>query len=242
MDEKTKEGILINFKKLFKDKIIVNHIKNLKKLNKLSAFDNNPFLFKYLAIFLAGKMDATALAKSLIYPRILGSSIATSFGQNLQSAAPDIFQSVLGSTTSGIDLEFIDQLDGRKKYCQIKSGPNTINKDDVETVVNHFRKVINISRTNNANVGIGDMVVGVLYGIPRQISANYKKIQESYPVFVGQEFWFRLTGDEYFYDSLIEVFGQVALEVGANKVLDKVIKELASDIQNTLIKKEQELS
>src|SRR3989338_4262786 len=139
MTETQRKKILFKFGDFFKRKIAVNHLSNLKKLTKFSEFDNNPFLFEYLSIFLSGKSDATSLAKALIYPRILGTSITTSFGQNLQNVAPNIFKSVLGSTTSGIDVEFTDHIDGRKKYCQIKSGPNTLNKDDVETIVNHFR-------------------------------------------------------------------------------------------------------
>ena len=33
-------------------------------------------------------------------------------------------------------------IDGEKKYCQLKSGPDTINKDDVETIAGHFKSVI----------------------------------------------------------------------------------------------------
>ena len=48
-------------------------------------------------------------------------------------------QNAVGSTTSGMDIEFTDQTDGRKKYCQLKAGPNTINADDVETIAGHFQ-------------------------------------------------------------------------------------------------------
>ena len=34
-----------------------------------------------------------------------------------------------------MDIEFEDALDGSHKYCQLKAGPNTINKDDVEKLV-----------------------------------------------------------------------------------------------------------
>jgi hypothetical protein len=29
---------------------------------------------------------------------------------------------------AGIDIEFIDAIDGRRKYCQAKLGPNTITR------------------------------------------------------------------------------------------------------------------
>jgi len=78
-----------------------------------------------------------SIARALVYPRILGTSIATSFGQNIQRFCTEVL-SGFGSAISGVDIEFIDQLDGRKKYCQVKSGPETINKDDIETISRHF--------------------------------------------------------------------------------------------------------
>jgi hypothetical protein len=86
-------------------------------------------LFKYLANFLTGNDNAESIAKALVLPRILGSSInGTSFGMKVQKLIGQLFQG-LGSTTSGIDIEFIDGIDGRRKYCQLKSWSNTINHD-----------------------------------------------------------------------------------------------------------------
>tara|TARA_R110001592_G_scaffold53528_1_gene164106 strand:+ start:418 stop:663 length:246 start_codon:yes stop_codon:yes gene_type:complete len=79
----------------------------------------------------------------------------------IQKLISELFEG-FGSTTPGIDIEFIDSIDGRKKYCQLKSGPNTINHDDVETIFGHFKGTINLARTNNLNIGINDMIVGVI--------------------------------------------------------------------------------
>ena len=62
-----------------------------------------------------------------------------------------------GSTTQGIDIEFIST-DGKRKYCQLKSGPNALNRDDVKTIKGHFDGVRRLARTNNKDVGINDMV------------------------------------------------------------------------------------
>ena len=124
------------------------------------------------------------LKNFLVLPRILGSSITTSFGMKIQSLISFLFQG-LGSTTQGIDIEFIDQLDNRKKYCQLKAGPNTINHDDVTTIVNHFNGVRSLARTNNLNVGINDMIVGVVYGEEIELSSHYKRIGQNYPVHIG---------------------------------------------------------
>ena len=106
---------------------------------------------------------------------MLGASITTSFGQNLQRFTSDVL-GAFGSTTQGIDIEFIDQIDKQKKYCQLKAGPNTINKDDVDTIHNHFRNIRNLARTNNLQVTLQDLVVGVIYRESYQLSGHYKAI------------------------------------------------------------------
>jgi len=111
----------------------------------------------------------------------------------IQKLIGQLFQG-MGSTTTGIDIEFIDTVDKRRKYCQLKVGPNTINFDDVTTITNHFNSVRNLARTNNINIGINDMVVGVVYGEEAELSSHYKKISANFPVFVGKEFWYHLTG------------------------------------------------
>ena len=77
--------LLQKSKEFFKSVIVPNHIKNLNKLIKLNRFDYNPFLIGYLSRFMSGKFDAENAAKVLLYPRILGTSINTSFGQNIQT-------------------------------------------------------------------------------------------------------------------------------------------------------------
>lgn len=168
-------------------------------------------------------------AKALLYPRVLGTSITTSFGTNIQKFTNEVLSSY-GSTTSGIDIEFIDQLNQNKIYCQLKSGPNTINKDDVETIVGHFKKVIHLGRTNNLRITHDDMVVGIIYGDSASLNGHYKRISSEYdyPIYIGQDFWHRLTGDEHFYSDLIHAIGEVAIEADFSKELDEVIDALST--------------
>lgn len=225
-----KEEILEKAKQWFRDTIATNHIANTQKLKNSSEFNINPFITVYLANFLTGDSSPESIAKALILPRTLGTSITTSFGQNLQSLT-SILLEAYGSTTSGIDIEFIDQLDGHKKYCQLKAGPNTINKDDVETIVGHFGAATRLARTNNVRVSFDDFIVGILYGDTADMSGHYKRItgQYNYPVFIGKEFWHRLTGDEDFYSDLLTAFASVAEESDFSKELEDVIAELAKD-------------
>ena len=148
----------------------------------------------------------------------------------VQKLISELFEG-FGSTTPGIDIEFIDLIDGRKKYCQLKSGPNTINHDDVETIFGHFTGTINLARTNNLNISVNDMIVGVVYGEENELSSHYKRIGENYPVLIGKSFWHRLTGKEDFYFELIDAVGDVALEVDGTKVLEDTIDALSKEIE-----------
>ncbi|WP_299518492.1 PmeII family type II restriction endonuclease, partial [uncultured Flavobacterium sp.] len=210
---------------------VQNHIEGAcARASKLSEYNVNPFLFKYLANFLTGNDDAESIARALVLPRILGSSINTSFGMKIQSLISTLFQG-LGSTTQGIDIEFIDEVDGRKKYCQLKAGPNTINHDDVKTIIDHFNGVRYLARTNKLKIELDDMIVGVVYGETAELSSHYKRISEHYPVLIGQDFWHRLTGEKNFYFELIDALGEVALEVDASQVVENTIQKLAIEIQ-----------
>lgn len=229
MNANEQGALLEKAKSWFRETILPNHLKNTKKLKDVELFDVNPFLAPYLAVFMSGTLTPESIAQALTYPRVLGSSITTSFGQNMQKFISDVLGNVFGSTTPGIDIEFTDCVDGRKKYCQVKLGPNTINKDDVLTIHNHFKAVRNLGRTNNISVRQDDMVIGILYGIPGQESNHYQKLstEHDYPLFIGQDFWHRLTGSKNFYDRLIHAVTDVALEAKGKPVLDEVVATLA---------------
>lgn len=228
IDEFTKQTILTAARSWFETVIAPNHITNTKKLSNPKEFHINPFLVKYLARYLTGSCDAVSIARALIYPRVLQTSITTSFGANAQKFVNDVLGS-FGSTTPGIDIEFIDQIDGRKKYCQTKLGPNTINKDDVETIHRHFTAVKNLARTNHLKLEYNDLVVGVLYGEKSQLSAHYKNIEKNHhiPVYIGQEFWKRITGSDDFYSELSSAIGDVALKCDGSHLLEETILKLA---------------
>ena len=142
MTEVERQAILSSAKNFFRARIAENHKANTEKLSSLDKFNINPFTHKYLAQFAFGDSSPESMAKALIYPRVLGTSISTTFGTQLQFFCNEVLSSY-ASTTSGIDIEFVDALDGRKKYCQVKAGPTTINHDDVDTILNHFRGIRN---------------------------------------------------------------------------------------------------
>lgn len=230
MTETQRNEIIEKAKDFFRLEVFKSHLENsCVKASRLKSYNVNPFLVKYLACFLEGDDNPRSIAKALILPRILGTSINTSFGGKTQKMINTLFDGY-GSVVSGIDIEFIDAVDGRKKYCQVKAGPETINKDDVTTISNHFKSVRNLAIVNNINIGLNDLVIGVLYGQQSDLSANYKKLQSQYPVIVGADFWYHLTGDQDFYEQLTNAIGEIALEYNGVEQLEEMINNLASEI------------
>jgi Type II restriction endonuclease EcoO109I len=240
MNAHEQKQLIAKAQEWFRRTILPKHLQNTRKLENPNEFDVNPFLAPYLAVYLTGELTPQSVAQALLYPRVLGSSITTSFGQNMQAFISEVLKNSFGSTTQGIDIEFVDCTDKRRKYCQVKLGPNTINKDDVATVIGHFKAVRNLGRTNNVAVRQDDMIVGILYGEPGQESSHYKAIstKHDYPVFIGQDFWHRLTGSKDFYQKLIRAISDVALEAKGTEVLNEVVDALAaSDTVKQLAKK-----
>ena len=232
MNDKQRAQILVNAKEFFRNEIVNSHLEGaVKRASSLKSYKINPFLLAYLANFLEGQSTPESFAKALLYPRLLSTSITTTFGNKTQKMISELFDGMMGSVVQGIDIEFIDALDGRKKYCQIKSGPNTINKDDVKTVIDHFQTVKNLARTNNLDIRLEDMVVGVLYGERNELSTHYRNIDKEFPVIIGKEFWHHLTGKEDFYFELSTAIGEVALEIDGSQILQEAISKLSKEIK-----------
>lgn len=233
MNLQKKTEILQKAKTFFVDKIIGNHLKGIKTLTSFKNFNVNPFTQPYLAKLLCGDTSEVSIARSLIYPRVLSTSISGIFGSQMQTFCSEVLEG-FGSTTQGIDIEFTDQTDKRKKYCQLKAGPNTINSGDVETILTKFKAVKNLGRTNNVKIEQGDLVVGVLYGSDSELSTHYKALRTKHyiPVLVGNDFWIRLTGDMKFYFDLINVFSEASKELGKSSVIEDAVATLAQSIKN----------
>ena len=233
MTNKEKTSIIQSGKEYFRQIIIPAHLKGLEGL-RLKDFDVNPFLINYLAAFLCGNTESLSLAKALVYPRVLGTSINTSFGSNIQyfiAGLKEITSS--GSAIPGIDIEFTDAIDGRKKYCQCKAGPKTINRDDMNTILRNYKEFKNNTHWDSlCETTDDDFVVGVLFGGSSELSTNYKTISATYPIYCGAEFWEHLTGDKHFYNRLTKAFGEVVEEddTEEKRLINNVVKSLSEEI------------
>ncbi len=215
----------------FLQKIIQNHILNTEKLQTSDEFNLNPLLAPYLSAFLTGEVTPIGIAKGLIYPRVLGTSITTSFGTNIQSFISEVLVDAYGSLAQGVDIVFKDKVDGLTKYAQLKLGPNTINKDDVKSIHDHFGGVKNLARTNNVRINADSLIVGVMYGTDAELSQHYKNLRDihHYPTFVGKNFWVRLTGDEYFFEKLVQTISSTLSSVNSLSLIEDTVSKLSTD-------------
>lgn len=234
MNNEEIDQILEKAKQFFKIYIAESHAKNTLKLSKLKNFNINPFTFKYLANFFSGNESPESIAKALILPRVLGTSFTTSFGTNIQNRFCAEVLDGFGSAVDGIDIEFIDYLDKRRKFCQLKAGPDTINSGDVDPIKNKFKSLYQRARTNNLEVFPSDLIIGITYGKVSQLNAHYKAIALEFNIHIGKDFWHRLTGSEDFYFRLIDTFGVVACDIDGTKILNTAITSLAKEIESHL--------
>lgn len=219
----------------FNQNLFEKHIvSSLEKNSKLKTYNINPILVKYLSKVLVDNYTAEGVAKALYYPRVLGTSINTSFGTQIQNMFVDL-QIAEPSLIKGMDIEFIDKIENRKKWCQLKSGPNTINSEDVKPLIKKFTDTINLARTNKAmkNIRNTDFIVGVLYGNSSELSMHYKRINEIHPVLIGQDFWHRITGFETIYSYLVDSLHESILTLDTKNFINVGYEKLAAEIKSS---------
>jgi len=229
----TEQELLLIITEYFKDKIFENHkINALKTHSKLKSYKINPIIVKYLSKILEDDFTPLGIARALYYPRILGTSINTSFGTRIQNMFVELGLAN-GSLIKGMDIEFIDKIDNRKKWCQLKSGPNTINSEDVNPLLKKFTTVTNLARTNSMNMNNSDLVLGVLYGEDDQLSQHYKKIDTQFPVIIGKEFWHRITGHENFYAKLVSNLDLMILNLNTEDFFKQGYIALSKEIESS---------
>jgi len=188
----------------------------------------NPYLF-----CLRSASD-TKRFSGLLLDAFLSSSEETMFGTIAERCAVVINTKAKGgmkSTTEGIDIEYIDD-HGRRTIVQVKSGQNWGNSAQRKQMEDYFKKAKRILQQGNNK----DQVVcieGICYG-PAKINnkGNYYR-------YIGSEFWKEISGWEYTYLALVEIFSAHAqngfTEIRTNAI-ESIIKflensEISSDLQ-----------
>ncbi|MBI2551609.1 restriction endonuclease [Candidatus Uhrbacteria bacterium] len=213
----------------------------LEKGHSLSKFKVNPFTLIALASGVLGEATPENMAKALLYPHVFGTSVTTTFGDKMQKLCI-LHLGAQASSTPGMDIEFVDKVDGKKILLQLKSGPNTINAGDVAPILEDFRSAHRLLLQNRAS-DLPVFAIGVVYGRKEMLSGHYRKIlaqnvggQMEIPVYIGKDFWWRMTGEEGFYESMIRIFVEVFGEKNFQALLEDDLKRLSSEINGSYFK------
>jgi len=219
----------------FEKEVFLKHkSRALKENAKLSSYKINPILVRYLSKVLDDDFTPSGVAKALYYPRVLGTSINTTFGNRIQKMFVEL-ELAQGSKIEGMDIEFFDKIEGKLKYCQLKSGPNTINSEDVKPIIDKFEKLLRRARGNHEQINNNDLIVGVLYGSSDELSRHYMRIDERYPVIIGKDFWHRITGYEHFYQRLVVELDKIITDMPTDNFLEVGCKKLEDEIKASRI-------
>ena len=229
----SEDELLVAIVEYFGENIFKQHMKTvLQKHSKIKNYKVNPIVVKYLSKVLNNNYTPEGVAKALYYPRVLGTSINTTFGTGIQKMFI-VLNIAEPSYIKGMDIEFTDKLDGRKKWCQLKAGPNTINSEDVGPLISKFSSTIKLARTNNAQLSNNDFVVGVLYGEVKELSRHYNVINDLHPVYIGREFWHRITGYPNFYNKLVLALQIVISNIDTDNFFIQGLNQLTEEVRNS---------
>src|SRR5665213_2215345 len=114
MDKKLRTEIRVYLKKWFPEKIK----EALTSGHELGSFNVNPLVLTALASGVFGELSAINMAKALLYPRVFGTSISTTFGDRMQKMCTE-YLGAEASGISGMDLEFDDKTEKQRVVMQL---------------------------------------------------------------------------------------------------------------------------
>ena len=174
------------------EQFLVKRTKNLGRL-KLSDLKFNVIALRASSTMLDFDEPIDLIRYRLAQHVERGAS--TAMGSALQAVAKLLAGS--GSGVAGADIEVTR--DGRRYFVQVKSGPDTANKD----IAQNIGALLNSARARDPEAAC---VLGVCYARPDQISpiAMKELQQRGVALKVGREFWEFISGDP---DCLSEVLG-----------------------------------
>jgi hypothetical protein len=146
-------------------------------------------------------------------------SLVTAMGSALQRVARIIAGQ--GSGVAGADIE--KMRDGRRYFIQVKSGPDTANKD----IAQNIATLLNSARARDPEAVC---LLGVCYGRPDQISgiAHREMQNRGVGLLVGRAFWQFIGDDAGTMGEVLELAAEAAsgLEAGDETYSERVERKL----------------
>jgi len=173
-------------------------LKNLKLKTILRK--KNPYLFKAKNINVASDLVTT------IMDAYLSSAEEELFGNFLEDLALFIASNTRGankSSSEGIDFEFIK--DKVHFIISVKSGPNWGNSSQQTKLEENFKKAVKVLKQSKHTLNV-QPILGICYGKTKS------SFIRGYWKYVGQNFWYFISGEKSLYTDIIEPLGYKAKE------------------------------
>lgn len=196
--------------------------KRATNLRKLRLADMK---FNVIQLRATGKMLDLVSPRDLLRYRLaqyLERGAVTAMGRALQQTAKIV--SGFGSPVEGADIEIMRN--GRRYLVQVKSGPDTANKD----IAQNIGALLNAARVRDPSAVC---VFGVCYARPEQISPIAKGQLQARGVDlkVGREFWEFVSGDPKCLDEVLEIAGEAgdAVEATMTTAIGEKLAELVRE-------------
>lgn len=123
------------------------------------------------------------------------------------------------------DVEYYDFIDNKTNWARLRLGPDNMNS---RTAKDFIRDFISLEKSNPK--AENSCVVGVLYGDKDSINASFRSLSDrGIPVYVGPDFWHRITGDPKFYQKLVAEI-ETILDNVTDSYLDDVVSNLGKEL------------
>jgi len=182
------------------EKFLRDRARTIRKL-KIDDLNLNPFLIRLLSAQM-GLEDAGSIVRWLVSQRLERGTV-TSFGKTLESIAK-LFSE--GTGAEGADV--VKTKDAVRHYVQVKSGPNTIDKDAGIIIA---RQLKSAQRRNRGSVAL----FGMCYGTKEQVSGIVRQYVDSEGGVdwkSGREFWEFISDSPGCIDEIYETGTKVGRE------------------------------
>lgn len=203
------------------DRFLARRIVNLERLT-LSSLKFNVLLTRVTATIFEFQTPEALLRSRLA--QHLERGTGTAFGTTLQSIAK-----LIGGEATGVaGADIMLTREGRHYYIQVKSGPDTANRD----IAQNIGGLLNAARRRDPGA---ICLFGVCYARPEQISpiVRGQLDERGVGLKVGREFWEFISGDPGCLDELLVIASAAAdeAEPGESSFVDRVEAKL-TDLTN----------
>lgn len=203
-------------------KFMTKCFKSLRGM-RLESLTINPILARLVA------RTPSELARFVVDQR-WNRTAATSMGFTLQSVAREVATVFRSSAVSGADLEADDQALRRLSLMQVKSGPDTVNKDIMDSIQAKLAEAERRVRHSGLPAGyVVVKMVGMCYGRPANRNNWVKGLGSSgFDIdSIGRAFWKTLTGDPTAYIQVFDIAARVAqtYKDGHGMTLPEVVEQ-----------------